>query len=344
MAVMPIAAVLTRAPLGRLSDMYGRRNAAVAGAVVSLAGALVLLTGDAPFVGGASRVLVGLGEALLTTACMAWLVDVIPPHRRGRAMSWFGMSVWLGLSAGPQCGELARSIGGFDVAWLFAAGASLACALLLAGVPDSHVRLPEGRIEFRIPRAVWMPGAAMGLSVLGEGMLVAFGILHLEDRGLESGAGIGGAASVYSMLAVGALVSRPLIASLPDRLGGRVCAMIGTCAIAVGVAGIAVTASFTVAAAAAFAMGVGLSLMYPALSLIVAAGVEPHDRGVAMGAFTAFVDVGLAGGALAGGVVAGLVSTGGAFWAAAAAAGVAGAIVAAKAPHRDVELAARSVS
>jgi MFS family permease len=343
MAAMSVVAVLARPIAGRLSDVHGRRNAAVAGALVSAAGALLLLVPAGPWLAGGARGLVGIGEALVTTACIAWLVDVVPPHRRGRAMSWFGMSVWLGLSTGPQLGELTRDLGGFDLVWVLAAVAGLAAAALLAGVPDSPVRLSGGRIEFSIPRAVWTPGIAMGLAVLGEGVLVAFGIRHLEERGVPSGAGVGGAASVYTVLALGALVSRPLIATLPDRLGGRVCAMFGTGLIACGLGILALASSFEAAAAGAFPMGIGLALMYPSLTLVVAAGVAAHDRGVAVGAFTAFVDVGLAAGALAGGLVVEGLSTAAAFWAGAIAAALGGLLVAARAPRRDVEFRARGV-
>ena len=104
------------------------------------------------------------------------------------------------------------------------------------------------------------------------------------------------------------------------------------------------TTSFTAAAVGAVAMGIGLALMYPALSLIVAAGVAPHDRGIAMGAFTTFVDIGLAGGALLGGLIVTATSTVGAFWVAAAAAALACVIVTVTAPRRNVELAARGIS
>ena len=320
MASLSVAAVLSRPLAGRFSDLRGRRLAAVIGAVLSALGALLLLFPPVTGVVALARATVGIGEALVTTACMAWIVDAIPAARRGWAMSWFGMSVWFGMSLGPQAGELARDLGGFDLVWALAAISTLLAAGLLAAVPDSSIDVAGERSAFRVPKAVLVPGVAMGLAVFGEGVLIAFGVQHLVQRGVQDGAGIGGAASVYSVLAAGALVSRPFIASLPDKLGGRMCGMLGTVLVGVGLAGLAVASSFGAAAIAAVSMGCGLALLYPSLSLLVAADVRPDQRGVAMGAFTAFVDVGIGVGAIVGGLVVAAVSTAAAFWAGSAAA------------------------
>jgi MFS family permease len=334
MASMSVAAVVSRPLAGRLSDLRGRRLAAVIGALLSAAGALALLVPPVTGVVALARAAVGIGEALVTTACMAWIVDATPAARRGRAMSWFGMSVWLGMSVGPQAGELARELGGFDLVWVLAAVATLTAAALLAAVPDSSTAAAGERAAFRVPRAVLVPGSAMGLAVFGEGVLIAFGVQHLLQRGVQQGAGVGGAASVYSVLAAGALVSRPFIASLPDRLGGRACGISGTALVSIGLAGLAVASSFGAAAVAAVSMGCGLALLYPSLSLLVAADVGPERRGVAMGAFTAFVDVGVGVGALAGGVLVSAFSTSAAFWAGAAAALMGGLLLLLRVPGR----------
>ena len=85
--------------------------------------------------------------------------------------------------------------------------------------------------------------------------------------------------------------------------------------------------------------GCGLALLYPSLSLLVAASVPLAQRGVAMGAFTSFVDVGLGVGALAGGVITAAWSTEVAFGAAAAAAAAGGVVLAARAPRKEAAVA-----
>jgi MFS family permease len=136
------------------------------------------------------------------------------------------------------------------------------------------------------------------------------------------------------MLAAGALVSRPFTASLPDRLGGRICGMLGSGLAGFGLLGLTAASSFGAASAGAVAIGCGLALLYPSLSLLVAETVAPEQRGVAMGAFTSFVDVGLGAGALAGGVITAVSSTAVAFGASAAGAGLACLLLAVAVPRR----------
>src|SRR4051794_41464775 len=68
-------------------------------------------------------------------------------------------------------------------------------------------------------------------------------------------------------------------------------------------------------------MGIGFSLLFPSLALIVMNRVGEAGRGAAMGAFTAFFDVGVGLGAPLAGAVAALAGYPVAFYVAAGAAG-----------------------
>jgi len=63
--------------------------------------------------------------------------------------------------------------------------------------------------------------------------------------------------------------------------------------------------SLAVALLGAIVVGVGFSMLFPALALMVVGRVEDDRRGSAMGAFTAFFDIGVGlGGPLAGATAA----------------------------------------
>ena len=342
-ATMSIVAVLARPLGGRLSDLGGRRAAAALGGLLCAVGAGLLVVPAAPAIVWPARAAVGVGEALVTTACMAWVVDMVPVERRGRALSWFGISFWLGISIGPQIAALARELGGFDLVWATAAACSLGAVLLFNATPDSPVRAVRGEIPFALPRAILVPGIALGLCVFGEGVFAAFGVPHLVEAGIHEGAAFGGAASVYSVLGFAALLVRPLIAPLPDRYGGRNCALVGCALLVGGLAAIAAASSFGVAAVGAAAMGIALATLNPALAMLVAAAVEPERRGLAMGGFMSFLDIGLAVGAIAGGLVVGAASTTAAFAMAAVAAGLSAVLIAARAPTHAQERAAAAL-
>ena len=339
-AVMSIVSVVARPLGGRVSDVRGRRATAAAGGVLCAAGAALLLVPAAPGIVWPARAAVGVGEALVTTACMAWIVDTVPVERRGRALSWFGISFWLGISLGPQAGALSRELGGFDLVWAMAAACSIAAVALFRATPDSPVRAARGEIPFALPSVVWVPGIAHGPVRVRRGRLR--GVRRPPPRGFgrRGGGRLRGAASVYSVLGFAALFVRPLIAPLPDRFGGRTCALAGCALLVGGLGAIAVASGFAVAAVGAAAMGVALATLNPSLAMLVAAGVEPERRGLAMGGFMSFLDLGLALGAIAAGVVVAGLSTTAAFGMAALAAALAAVLLAARAPTHAQERAA----
>ena len=300
----------------------------------------LLLVPAAPGVVWPARAAVGIGEALVTTACMAWIVDTVPVERRGRALSWFGISFWLGISLGPQAGALGRELGGFDLVWAMAAACSLAAAALFGATPDSPVRAARGEIAFALPSVIWVPGIALGLCVFGEGVFVAFGVPHLVRAGVEEGAGFGGAASVYSVLGLAALFVRPLIAPLPDRFGGRNCALVGCALLVGGLVAIALASDFAVAAVGAGAMGVALATLNPALAMLVAAGVEPGASRSCDGRVHVVPGHGARRRRDRGGLVVAGLSTTAAFGMAAVAATLAAVVLAARAPTHAQERAA----
>jgi MFS family permease len=317
-----IGAVLARPFAGRVADARGRRVVLASGALImAVAGALFFIPmGVGGLVG--VRLLVGLGEALVFTAGATWVVDLAPEDRRAQSIGLFGLAVWTGLSLGTVVGEGLWAAGGYGAVWAFAAAAPLLGALIAARVPDPHrpARAAPERAEL-VPRVALRPGVALALASAGFATMASFVVLHLAETG------VGGGAAVFTTFTAAVVGARLLGGRLPDRLGARPCAIVAGLAEAVGLALVAVAGSLVVAVAGALAMGIGFSLLYPALALLVVDGIEESRRGAALGTFTAFFDIGLGLGAPLAGAVAAVAGLPAAF-AVAAAMSVAGALVA----------------
>jgi MFS family permease len=317
-----IGAVLARPFAGRVADARGRRIVLVSGAAVMCgAHALFFLPmGVLGLVG--VRLLVGMGEALIFTAGATWVVDLAPSDRRAQSIGVFGLSVWTGLSLGTVAGEGLFALGGFGAVWAFAALAPLLGALIAARVPEPRrPPQPAGERTELVPRAALRPGVALALASAGYATMASFVVLHLAESGAGSGA------AVFTVFTAAVVAARLLGGRLPDRIGARPCAIVAGIAEASGLALVAVAGSTVVALGGALAMGVGFSLLYPALALMVVDGVEESRRGAALGTFTAFFDIGLGLGAPLAGAVAALAGLPAAFVAAAVLSGV-GALVA----------------
>ena len=292
-------AVIGRPIGGRIADRRGRRLVVVIGLLLtSLAGALYFLPLG---VGGLvfARLVLGIGDGWVFTAGLAWAVDVTPRERRGQFIAIYGLGVWGGLSMGPLIGEGLYEVGGYDAVWAFAAASPLFGALLARVVPDRRVvSVPDGPQPL-LPMPAVRPGIALLLAQIGYAALAGFVVLHLDE------VGVGHGAAVFTAFAVTVVCARLLLSWLPDRAGPRASIAIAATAQAVGLVLIAATGPLWIAVAGALVMGTGFSLSFPSLALLVVEEVDEEQRGAAMGAFTAFFDVGVGiGGPLAGAVSA----------------------------------------
>ena len=151
-----------------------------------------------------------------------------------------------------------------------------------------------------MPRAARRPGAALALANFGYAALAGFVVLALKSRG------IGGGATVFTAFAVAVFCSRLVLSRVPDRAGARRTAAAAGLLEALGLALIAASGSLGAALAGALIVGVGFAMLFPSLALMVVGEVGEDSRGSALGAFTAFFDVGVGLGAPIAGLIASL--------------------------------------
>ena len=295
-----ITSVVCRPLAGRQADRRGRRIVLVVGALaMAVGGGLYLLSSSVPSL-VAARLAVGAGEGAVYTAGATWAVDLAPEERRGLALGLFGLAVWGGLSLGPVAGELLRSGVGYDAVWILTAALPLAGAAIAARLPEpaQAERSEPGPLAF-FPRAAHRPGLALALANIGYAALAGFVILHLRARGIAGGA------SVFTAFAVAVFASRLALSRVPDRAGARRTATAAGLLEALGLTIIALATSLAVALVGALVVGVGFSMLFPSLALMVVGEVGDDRRGSALGAFTAFFDLGVGlGGPLAGATAA----------------------------------------
>ena len=318
------AAILGRPIGGRIADRRTRKLVAICGmAMCAAAGALYFLPlGVAGLV--FARLVLGLGDGWVYTATAAWVVDLAPPERRGQVIGLFGMSIWGGLSVGPVCGEILLRVGGSEAVWVFAILTPLVAAALVSRLPETRepagglagpaatavapapageAGLPTGRpvrgLRAWLPRGVAGPGAALTLGALGFATFASFIVLHMDERGINGGP------AAFVAFASSVVVGRLVLGHVPDRHGPRVGVITAGICQAIGLTAVAFAGSLAVAFAGAIVMGAGFSLLLPSLALVALGASPPEQRGVVLGAFTAFFDLGIG----LGGPVSGAISS-----------------------------------
>src|SRR6516165_2939644 len=200
----------------------------------------------------------------------------------GSAWPMFGA-----LALGAPLGTALYSAGGFASVAIATTLMPLVTVLLVA--PLSPV---PSQCEARPPlktvaAAVWLPGFGSALSSIGFGAIIAFGSLLAAQRGWTP------VWLVFTAFAVSLVAARLLFGHVPDQLGGAKVALVCVLFEAAGLALIWLATDRTTAAAGAALAGFGYALVYPGLGVEVVRRAPSQSRGLAMGAYTVFLDVAL---------------------------------------------------
>jgi EmrB/QacA subfamily drug resistance transporter len=128
---MLLASSILVVPFGRLADIHGRKRLMTIGSIVyvvsSFSSAIAV---NAVFL-ILSRVLQGIGAAMIFSTSVALLTSVFPPERKGWAIGWNVSAVYFGLAAGPFIGGMMTHAFGWRSLFWLNAGLGLVSVLFL---------------------------------------------------------------------------------------------------------------------------------------------------------------------------------------------------------------------
>jgi MFS family permease len=310
-----VVAIVLRPVLGSLADRYGLRRVSTLGGVSMAFGLILMMVAASVIAGTGARLVSGLSSAAANTALMAWVIALVPTEQRGRALGIFGVSVWAGLAIGPQVGESLVSLGGYSALWIGCGVLALASAVcaMRARAPRIEVE-PESppRHPLHLLKLVARPGAASLIAWSGEGLIVTFLVVTLEERGIGA-SGLTGAVSVFTVFAISVIVARLILAGSVDRFGAAPTAAVALATVGAGLGTLAVAGSFAVAALGGVLLGLGFAPLFPALALLATERLNPDERGSGIGVFSSFMDAGMAAGSILGGVLVAAIGSGATF-------------------------------
>jgi MFS family permease len=317
-------------PLGRASDVWGRRPLLLGGMAVGVVTSLLL-----PLVeGGVPLAMVfgfaGLGVAAFTPSALSLVGDAATPAAAGRAYAWYSTAHYGAIAIGPFLGGLVAQRWGYRAA--FVASALGIATALVAGLalpmrfaPHMGSRPSVTFADVRKNASVWAGWIAAAGGMFLQGVVFTFLPLLAHERGL-SAAAIGFA---FLVLGLANTVARFPAGWLMDRtgwcstyaVGGLLVTSVAT-ALLPPVGGrpamLALVAAFGAVSGAAFV----------AISVALAGSTTPAARGLVMGGYSTSMYLGLALGSFAlGPVITGHGYTVG--FTAGGGAGVIGALIAA---------------
>jgi MFS family permease len=310
-----LASLLSRVWAGQLADRRGAKRTVILGLLAAVvSGALYLaslgFTG-VPWVSVsillAGRAVLGAAESFIITGTAIWGLAVAGPDNVGRVIAWVGMAMFAAMAVGAPLGIGLYAFAGF--AAVAAATALIPLLTLLLVVPLPSVSAPRGK-PVGLPKvigAVWMPGVGSALSSLGYGAMLAFSSLLATERGWNP------VWLTFTAFALALVAARLFFGHLPDRLGGAKVALACVIIEAVGLALLWLSPGPAIATLGGALTGFGYSLVYPGLGAEAVRRAPSQSRGLAMGAYTVFLDVALGFGSPALGLIAGWAGLGAVF-------------------------------
>jgi MFS family permease len=287
------ASLISRPWAGHYSDGRGAKRGVIAGLLAaSVSGLLYLLSlsfSGSPLTSVVilllGRALLGGAESFIITAAVSWGLALADPRNTGKVIAWVGSAMFAAFAIGAPLGSTLYAAHGFAAIALATAAAPLGTLLLVAPVP-AVAPVKQTRSSFAaVVGAVWVPGFGSALGSVGFGAVTTFVALLFAKRGWADGW------LAYTAYASAFILARIFFSHLADAIGGAKIAMVCALIEAVGQALIWWAVRPEMALAGAALTGFGFSLVYPGFGVEAVSRVPAQSRGLAMGAYTAFLDL-----------------------------------------------------
>ncbi len=281
-----VGSLVVRPFVGQLMDKVGRLPLIHTGNVVNVV-SLVAFTSVTKISWWlyVLTIVHGFAEAILFTAIVTYVADVVPVARRTEGIALFGVSGQLPLALGGLLGDFVLRRHPYETLFWIAAG--IGAAALIAGLPlpeskGAHTRPGRGFFRAVLQRdlsPIWLITAAFSVALIS---IFTFLKTFIASTGYGS---VGLFFAMYSSMAILVRLAgkglpqrrgevNVLVGSLMVMSAGMVLLGHASTAVAIGVAG--ATAGF------------GHGFSFPIMNSLVVARSEVEDRGSALSGFLSF--------------------------------------------------------
>jgi MFS family permease len=287
------ASLISRPWAGHFSDSRGAKRGVVVGLLAAAASGLLYLLSLA-FAGVpltsvvillVGRGLLGGAESFIITAAVSWGLALADARSTGKVIAWVGSAMFAAFAIGAPAGSALYAAYGFGAIALATAAAPLLTLLIVAPLP-AVAPARHARSSFaEVIGAVWVPGLGSALGSVGFGAVTTFVALLFARQGWANGW------LAYTSYALAFILARVFLSHLADAIGGAKVALVFALVEAAGQILIWLAVRPEMALAGAALTGFGFSLVYPGFGVEAVRRVPAQSRGLAMGAYTAFLDL-----------------------------------------------------
>jgi len=294
MGIHSLTAIVIRPLFGRLIDVKGRKRISLAGIA-----SLILIIPFFHFIQDAGalplvlRALTGLGWGVSVMATMTICSDLAPVNRLAQSMGIIGVAGLFSVALGPLIGEEIVNrfgFGGiFNASFLF-----LIISFLCMLATKETISLNNGSF---IPSSKFKLNVSVFALILAASLPIAHGAVRgsvvyfiaLFGKSISFNR-IG---PFFVAFSAAAILTRLLMGGLSDKYGRKRILLPSVCLISLNLIVISQVQSFWLFVLTGFIGGLGQGLIFPALSTYTIEIIGRQNKGLAIGLYQTFFDVGM---------------------------------------------------
>lgn len=242
------------------------------------------------------RIVQGVGWGFSTTATGTIATDLIPKHRRGEGMGYFGLSGNLALAFGPSLGLTLVGVMSFKELFLICAAMGLTAFLLSTKIRYKKVEQSPDKtvtVKFDIfEKTAIQPSILLFFITVTFGGIASFLPLYAEVKNIS------GIELYFLVYAVFLMISRTFAGKIYDAKGHIYVFIPGTLLIFGAMCLLSWLPSTTVMLIAGGLYGLGFGSVQPALQAWAVDKAADNRKGMANATFFSFFDLGVGLGAM----------------------------------------------
>jgi MFS family permease len=224
----------------------------------------------------------------------------VPVEKRGRGISYFGLSFTIAMSIGPVIGLKVMGQDHFTALFLVAGGVSILGILMASLVNYPAFKRPKKSI-FSLKMLISKRSVPVALNILilaaSYGGVLTFITIYAKENDLNSFTGW-----FFTIMAVGTALTRVFSGSLFDRYGPTWISVFGIISVSGGLLLLAHVPVLSFFLISGFFIGVGFGVIFPTLQTMANNVVTRDRRGAANSTFLSGLDLGIGIGSVLTGV------------------------------------------
>lgn len=242
------------------------------------------------------RIFHGIGFGIITTIFSTMATNIIPAHRLGEGIGYYGMATSVGTSLGPMLALALLQVFSFNMLIVLSVGLTLLTLLLnlfiksprkpaieITTVPKGHFR------EHAFDRHAFTPAILTAFFSITLAGVVSF----LSELGKE--ANLGATTSLFFLaLTIVMVLIRPVSGRMYDKYGHKFIIYPAVLSGIIGLTLLAVTQNTMTLLIAAVFYGIAYGTVAPTLQALAVSAVSKEKQGTANAMYFSSMDLGMA--------------------------------------------------